>query len=138
MFLAPFVQRIEAETSVFKDIKGAAELAAAEAECRRDSCFVLYADDEAGENELLAGVRQRRTIGMGVIMAITNHRDRRGAQALSELEVARGQVIQALLGWEPDGSDGMVTYRRGRLLNFNRATIWWQDEFVVPTLLSAL
>ena len=111
------------------DVREAADLAAAQADQRRDTIYVMYNAEQAGENLLSQGVQQPLTTTMAVVIAVTNRRDRRGAGGLTELEILRKQVRDALLGWSPTPQDSPVTYQRGRLLQLVDATVWWIDEF---------
>ena len=135
MRMGDWVNRLAGQTEF--DVQGAAELGAAEREQRRDTVFVLYADERAEDNTLVGTVRQRCTVGVAIVLAITNRRDKRGAAALSEIETARAVVMGLLLGWQPPDAHGPVTYRHGRVLDLNRATLWWQDEYEVPVLIQA-
>ena len=134
--LNAWVQRLKEQTNF--DVKGAAELAAARQDQKRDGLYVILADDRAGENQLLNGVRQQRTIGVSVVLAIRNRRDRRGEAALTEIEAARGQVMQALIGWQPSTETGPVIYRSGRLVALAETTVWWQDEFEVTEIIGGV
>ncbi len=111
------------------DVKEAADLAAAEADQRRDTIYVMYNAEQGGENLLSQGVQQSLTTTMSVVMAVTNYRDRRGAGGMTELETLRKQVRGALLGWNPPAQAGPVTYQRGRLLQLVEGTVWWIDDF---------
>lgn len=111
------------------DVREAADLAAAQADQRRDTIYVMYNAEQAGENLLSHGVQQPLTTTMAVVIAVTNCRDRRGAGGMTELETLRKRVREALLGWTPPAQAGPVTYQRGRLLQLVEATVWWIDEF---------
>ena len=121
-------------------VKGAAELATAEIDQnQRDSCYLVLADDRAADNSLVGhAVRQIKTTGVCIVLAVRNHRSGAGAAAVAEIETRREQVQTALLGWSPPDSFGPVTYLRGRLLNFNAALLWWQDEYQVPVLITGV
>ena len=69
---------------------------------------------------------------VGIIICVTNRRDRRGEQGLLEIERRRLELRTALLGWLPEGAVGQVTFARGQFLFFGDRTIWWQDEFEAP------
>ena len=114
------------------DVKGAAALAAALADhgaIKRDSVYVLYAAEDAGDNVQATGVRQRCVIGVTVALAVTNRRDRRGAAGVDEVEVLHGRVRAALLGWAPPEAAEPVEFRRGRLLNFTEGAQVWADDY---------
>ncbi len=129
MRITDWIERLRSNTDLA--VQGAADLAAAQAEHRRDTAYVLLADEQAASFTSINAIRQEVTVGVGVVLAVRNQRDRLGAAATSELETARDQVRAALLGWTPPGAATPTEYRRGRLLSFVSATIWWQDEYQV-------
>jgi len=110
-------------------VKGSADLAKAQADQLRDSVFVMALDESAANNSLITGVRQQVTLGIGVIIALGNRRDRRGQGAQDEINSLREDVRRMLLGWQPDSADDVMTYRGGQLLNIQDAVVWWQDEY---------
>jgi len=134
MQLDDWTRRLRAETGL--QVDGAAELAAAQADQQRDGAFVFYTADAAEANQLAGALRQRRTITVGVALAVGN-RSRRGAAGVTELERHRAAVFAALLGWAPPHAVAPVTYRAGRMLSFSKSTLWWLDEFQVSEFLSA-
>ena len=83
-------------------LEGVDVLGAARGEHRRDACYVLHADASAGANRLSHGALQTVTAGVTVVLALANHRDKRGERGIAEIETAREAVRDALLGWEPD------------------------------------
>lgn len=118
------------------DVKGIADLGAVET-LTRNTCFVFYVDTEADKNNLLGGVRQQVRTGIGIVFGvITSNSGGASTASSTEIEAARRQVQDVLLGWVPPGADGMVTYRRGRLLNFSEQTLWWQDEYEIEDLIT--
>ena len=133
----PFRSRDDFETLVETlaelDRKRVADLASARNEHYRDTVYVMYSSDDALPNdaETLGAVRQLHTVGVDVIYAITNRREADGDQAVEEIETVREAVLGALVGWEPPSGDSAITYRRGRVLAFDDATLWWQDSFEV-------
>lgn len=131
MRISEWIERLKAETDL--DVKGVADYATAQAEHRRDACYVMYSSDDATPNEAdtVGGVRQLHTVGVDVVLAITNRRSARGSEGVDEIEAAREQVLDALVGWEPPSGDSSITYRRGRLAAFVKGTIWWEDSFEV-------
>ena len=131
MILQDWIDRLEKAEGIegVVDVKEAADLAAAQADQRRDTIYVMYNAEQGGENLLSQGVQQPLTTTMAVVIAVTNRRDRRGAGGMTELETLRKQVRGALLGWTPPAQAGPVTYQRGRLLQLVEATVWWIDEF---------
>ena len=131
MILQDWIDRLKNAEGIegVVEVREAADLAAAQADQRRDTIYVMYNAEQGGENLLSQDVQQPLTTTMAVVIAVTNRRDRRGAGGLTELEILRKQVRKALLGWCPPLQDGPVTYGRGRLLQLVEATVWWIDEF---------
>ena len=41
----------------------------------------------------------------------------------------REELFNALLGWQMDGMDSLVSYGGGKVLGINRAQFWYQFEF---------
>lgn len=133
MRIADWIARLKSETNL--EVKGVADYATAQAEHRRDTCYVMYSADDAAPNEIATGpVRQQHTLGVDVVLALTNRRSARGREGIDEIEDARNQVLDALVDWEPPGTDGPITYRRGRLAAFVKGTIWWEDAFEVDEI----
>ena len=111
--------------------KGAADLAAAQADQQCDTAYVMYLAETPGPNRLgeRAQVMQRVVVTVAVILALTNRRDRRGEAGVAEAERVRAAVRARLLGWQPAGATDPVTYAGGRFLFLGDRTIWWQDDY---------
>ncbi len=135
--LADIKTRLESVDAV-KSVKGAARLSSARADKIRDTAFIFFLNASAGDNGLVNGVRQQVTIRFAVLLAIGNQRDQRGESGMSEVEIARDQVLMAMLGWMPDGEYSAVIYRGGRLVDIRENVLWWQDEFETTRLISAV
>ena len=140
MRAAPWIARLKAELAGLQvDVRGAAALAAARSDHRRDAVYVAPLSDTAAPSRVIGAMRQTVAARMGIVIAVDNSRDPRGEQAVSELERIREAVRDALLGWR--GADGAWTpaeYRGGRLLRFEERTIWWQDEYEAQELIQEL
>ena len=116
-----------------REVKGAADLAAAMAEPRglhNHTLFVMY-DREAVSpgNHQATPLRQA---SLSTVLALVNYRDRRGDDGLSDLEAVREALSRALLGWEPPGAAGAVSFASGAMVDFDRRTLWWRDTWSVP------
>lgn len=136
MRIAEWIERLRSETSL--EVKGAAELAAAKADQLRDTAFVAPLDEAAlSQSDTIGAVRQMVRVGVGVTLAVTNRRDRRGEAAVSEIEGAREDVRRALLGWTPPSASGPAGFRRGRLVQLSERTAWWTDEYECDELVAA-
>lgn len=80
---------------------------------------------------------QRVMRDVGVVIAVRNLADSRGAAALVELERARLLIYMQLQNWRPPpgGSPapgGLVEYMSGRVLHLDDV-IFWQDIYRLPT-----
>lgn len=91
---------------------------------------------------------------IGVIVQLSNRPDRRGQTAVTDVYSMRREIFRALLGWRPgtttDGgpslddpgtpeeivSTGGLFYGGGQLLEFDRARLFWQYEFVLWGMIS--
>lgn len=132
--LEPWAERIR--TAVRVDVKPAADLGAAKLGLRRDAAFVLPLYERAvapeGEDQTQGGLqRQMMALGVGVVLAVRNRRDRRGGDALAEMRRLRQQVRNALFGWQPDGAFEAVMPEGGELLELvdDEGLLLWQDAF---------
>ena len=132
LVLATWVERLGAHVDV--PVQGAAELAAARGDHRRDTAYV-YPLRETAERSLVqrGGAVQRHTHRVGVLSVVTNRRDPRGEAGLEEIELRRAAVRAALVGWCPEGAAESVAYSAGALVGVADGVLLWQDEFEVPT-----
>ncbi len=130
MLIAPIVNQV-ATVAALKRVSGSASFAAAQVDTIVTPCaYVLPLADTANPNRMLSGaVEQRVSERFGVVLAITNARDARGARANDDLEAIRAAVITALLGWQPASGYDPVEYGGGRMLALTNYILWWQLEF---------
>jgi len=96
------------------DVRGAADLAAAQRDVGRDTCYVTYLSEDDDDRGQVA-VDNLRRYGVAVLLAVRNRRGP-GGDALDEIEDLRTPTVRALAGWRPPGAAGPVAFRRGRLL----------------------
>ena len=137
MRIAAWIERIESYRGELAiDVRGAAGLAAAQEGHRRDAIYVVPLSDTARPSEIIGVPRQVAASRVAVIVAVTNARDPRGAEAATELERVRDMVRAALLGWKGGGAWTPASFRAGRLLHFAGNTIWWQDEYEADVLIT--
>ncbi len=128
MILDEVITRLESRIADL-DVGGALDLPAAQSRQHRDTAYVIPGPRRAGDNSLSNAVRQRRTVGVTVLLAITNRRTRRGAEARQEVDALEQALIDELVGWTPDSAEGPLYYRNGQLLTVQDQTVWWQVEF---------
>ena len=118
--------------NLLREVKGAADLAAAMAEPRGlhgHTLFVMYERETPPDNHQ---ANRLRRVGVATVLALVNYRDRRGDEGISDLEAVREALSHALLGWEPPGAAGSVSFEGGALADFGRRTLWWRDTWSVP------
>ena len=135
MIIEEIQRRLTDEMDI--DVKGAADLAAAQEDLQRDTLYVVLVREEAGENTLENAVRQRRTLHVGIVLGLTNVRDKRGEAARREIDLRNEAIIRALLGWEPPAAESPMYYQGGRLLSITRSVNWWQSDFETTDYLTA-
>ncbi len=125
-----WIGRLREKAESFRSIAGAAELAAAEdSTVVAPACFVYPLREAAEANPYGTGHSQRVTAYMGVVIAVKNLRDPRGAAAQQDLKRLRQEVFDALIAWAPDADSSPVNCAGARLVRFNNAVLWWQDDF---------
>lgn len=126
--IADWVERLNTEVEDIT-VHGAADLAAARADHKRDALYVYPVTEDAGANIADRGARQRHTVRNAVLIALTNRRERRGESGLTELEQRRAAVMAALAGWKPTNADRAVRFVRGDLVGFADGVLLWQDQY---------
>jgi hypothetical protein len=135
MKLSPIILQLRsASTSFGNNIAGAAELVAAEKETYSvDRAFVVQLAENATPNDQTLGINQSINEIFAVIVALNNTGDRRGQTAYDGVFTIRAEIFSGILGWKIPGAEGLVEYSAGRLLDMNRAYLWYQFEFLVST-----
>jgi len=132
MDIVPIIARIQSQCPLLRSVGGAAEFTDASLALKHQlpAAFVLPLSDDPQPNRLDNGISQRVNRRFGVVLAVKNLRDASGAAALSDLVPLRSQLIDALLGWVPDGLTDPCEYAAGRLLELSQQVLWWQDDFL--------
>lgn len=140
MDLSLIIARLKAQLVGFKQIGGAAELAAAtDGAVTVPAAFVMPLAENAEANAFLSSHEQRITQAFAVVLVTANRRDATGAAALQELAPLRGQVRAALAGWAPDEEGLPVEMTGGRTLSLDGdGRLWWSDEFTLHTYYRSL
>lgn len=160
MNLDMVIQQIRTLCPAFSNrVSGAADFAqgvAATSTSVMPAAFVLPLEDDAREPDEpnVPGLYQVVVERIGVVIQISNEKDRRGQGSVTTVYDLRTQLFRALLNWRPGvtaygGSDpdaapevGMLAsatgfaYGGGRLLSFDRARLFWQFEFVLECSIS--
>lgn len=138
MRLAPIVLKLRLANTRFKNkIAGAAELAfALRGTLMEEMAFVVQLSETASPNTLDSGISQKITERFGIIIMLKNdvsQKDKTGLTAYDSLFEIRAELFKALLGWQMDEAESLVSYSGGKVLGINRAQFWWQMEFEVTT-----
>ena len=67
---------------------------------------------------------------VGVVLAVSNYRDTRGAETVEELTPLLGKVRAALMGWTPDIIGGRpFQFLQGDVLDYDASTLLWTDVY---------
>lgn len=113
------------------------------------AAYVIPLDDDAENNTQETGFYQLVTERIGVIVDFYNGADRRGQTASEQLLAVRYAIYRAILNWRPDFDPLKpfnpqnreargIFYVGGRLLDFDRARLFYQFEFGLETTLTEL
>lgn len=138
MSVDALVERL-ANPTLLRQVGGAVEYGAALAGSPPAPCiFVLVAgEDGATDSPNTSGI-QPVTRRYGVVQCVRNVRDAAGAAASGDLRAVRAWVLGQLLEWAPHEACDPLQFVRGRLLDFDAGTLWWQDDFVTTFMSSRL
>jgi hypothetical protein len=96
-----------------------------------DVAFVIPLDDQAEANDGDQSVNQRIKEKFGIVVAIkndTNRQDKTGFAAYDLLDTIRDQLIGALVNFDI-GYETTIEYYGGKLLDVNRAWVWFEFDF---------
>jgi len=134
MKIGPIVLRLRlCDTRFTNYIAGAAELSyALQGSLQKEMAFVIQLSETVEPNKLDSGISQIITERFGVIVALDNsqeQKDKTGLTAYDQLYEVRQELFEALLGWQMEGMDSLVSYAGGKVLGINRAQFWYQFEF---------
>lgn len=138
MLLQPAIDRITATAGVsvlaggFRKVMGAADFASAREDLKTPPvAYVIPLGDTAAPSDLLGLSYEQHVVErFGVVLAVQNLRDVRGAAVNSPLETLRRAVIDNMLGFQPGTDYDPTQYGGGRLLMLDVAVIWWQLDFI--------
>ena len=137
--IAEIRNRLADLPAAFKLVEGAAafEQAAATKPKAMPAAYVIPLREVAGASPLYSRTRQKVAVTVGVVLAVANAADAKGAAAQADLTALRNQVLNALLGWSPAGAEALE-FAEGGLLAFKDGVLWWQDAYRTQTAISSL
>lgn len=106
------------------------------------ACYCLMLEETAGENDsmnsLFQQVNERCAIILEIDNSIAGGGDRRGQGAVDVVDPLKYEVFSAVLNWRiTERATKGMQYDGGRLLDFDRARLWWQLEFSVITTIDS-
>lgn len=128
--LSEWQARLQA-TGAWKHIGGAAGIAQAQAgkSPQTPAAYVVRGPVRPEQtDESTGGVTQFLIARVGVVHAVRVVSDSRGEAGQAELDTLIQTAMDTLVGWEPTGADGPVTYQGGDWLELG-PTLWWMDNY---------
>lgn len=147
MKLGPIAQKLRLINSLyFEDrVAGAAELSFVMGEenvpIEKDTVYIVPLSENASRNNLDTGIKQEITEAFGVVVvlvAAVSQRDKTALTAYDKLDNIRADIFSAILGWQLPIADypnveSLISYGGGRLIDINRAFLWYLFEFTVDS-----
>lgn len=137
MKLGPIIVRLRAQVAAFSDrVGGATELAVAAEDSKElavPHAFVYRLNDAPETSDEIGAGTQAMDESFGVLVAVSNTGDVRGAGADDALDTLRDAILDALKGWSPDGDHQEFEYRGFETVELNRARVWRRFDFVTLT-----
>lgn len=136
MDVQPLVDRL-ARPDLLRLVGTSAEYGAAlEGAPPKPCIFVVgVGDDGVAQSPVTSGA-QLITRRYGVVQCVQNVRDAAGAAAVGDFRTVRRHVLEQLTDWSPGDAFDPLQFVRGRLLDFDKGTLWWQDDFVTTFMSS--
>ncbi len=116
---------------VLKLVGGALDFAAAsEAQpAAMPAAYVMLLREVPSPSDVANGVVQKIGASLGVVLALKNVSDTKGAVAQVDLAALRKLVQASLLGWSPTDAEPLER-GPGTLLAFKNGVLWWQDVYL--------
>jgi hypothetical protein len=141
MRLLPVVYKLRQADTVFVNrIAGAAELALTMSETHslvEEAAFVIQLNETTNANTYQTSINQTLIERFAVVVALKNDQNQKevlGLEAFDRLHAIRAQIFKAILGWTMENTlEAPISYSTGRLLDIDRAFIWYQFEFITAT-----
>lgn len=141
MNLQAVIEQIKANCPLFGGrVAGAAEFAASKDQVWMDlpACYVIPLEESAGENTISNALRQLITEQVGVVVEFDNRADRRGQSVAETFEDMKAGIFAAVLNWrlDPQRAARGLEYAGSRLLDFDRARLFYQWDFSLTSLIT--
>jgi len=121
---------LKLKTDCFKEIAGAADLAAI-LKSRKSvpGCYLFRKSINASKNNVMSSVNQKEEHIISTIIITNNVRDARGTDSSDENEELSNQVKATLLGWPASDEYTNFHYAGGSLISFTGGLFIWQDSY---------
>lgn len=138
--IRPLIQaRIQSSVAAAKEVAGASSLAeVTKSRLAHNGIYVFPVADQAGNNTMINIVSQRNAEQFGVLFAVHNVKDARGADAADQCFALRMAAMEALLGWEPDAGYDMLEKVSGKLISMTNGFYLWLDVYKTASLIRSI
>lgn len=141
MKLSEIIFALRAGNTYFKSlVGGAAEFSNVQVNTlKKDVAFVIPLGEDTIENELDNSISQTIKERFGVICAVKNDTDsddKAGIIAYDKLHDIRADLLKVLVNLDL-GYERTIEYSAGRVLDINRAWLWYQYEFMYTSRIVA-
>lgn len=113
-------------------VAGAAEFQGLDANTKMTlpAAYVIPTGDNAAEQQSQTDYYQVISEGFAVIAVLDNRQDPRGQTAsFDAVDRIRSEIFRAILGWEPDETNHLITYDGGQVIEMTRAALFYQFDF---------
>jgi hypothetical protein len=142
MKLSTIILALRAGNTYFGNrIGGAIDLARVQSNTLIDEvAFVIPLGEDASENDGDTAINQVIKERFGVICVIKNDNnasEKSGILAYDVLDTVRAGLVKILVNFDI-GYESSIEYSAGRLLDIDRAWLWWQYEFVFTSRLASV
>ena len=137
--LTPIIGRLREQVPTLRAVQGAADYAAVASlqDFSAPCAYVVLVSEDSEPNPpghaprgRVAKLSQLLVVQFGVVLAVRNYREQRGAQLAEELKQMLGDVRRALLGYVPDVAGGRPCQLvSGRLQDYDASTALWVDVY---------
>lgn len=104
------------------------------ADFRSGTAFVFLISEKNPTEGAQARSRAAAHTTIGVVQAVRNYQDPKGAQAMASILQPVAKVRQALLGWAPEGCTPLV-WKEGEVLDYDRSNLLWLDIYTTTHVL---
>ncbi|WP_339665877.1 hypothetical protein [uncultured Pseudomonas sp.] len=115
-----------------QSVQGAAEYAAVTSlkDFRTPCAYVILLQERADDAPPKSGGRQRAIASFGVLIAVRNYGDQRGAKTSAEMRPLTGAIRERLMGWTPEVQGARpVQWVRSDTLDYDHSTLIWSEVY---------